>query len=196
MKYPFYMFTPLLSGGYDSQAGGEYPPKNLYQKQWNRFRLLYRRVTGFILPMVLIAIFLFYTGVFDGSKLEKGGDQPAGQESGTVLRQRETKSDDQPPIAVRVTPMELGKDAKMWKFEISFDTHAGSLDQDPLKSLILFDDKGNTYSPVSWEGPGAGGHHRQGMLIFNPIRPAPPYVELMVKDVGGIPERAFKWEIK
>lgn len=113
----------------------------------------------------------------------------------TSKQQWETKTDDQPPVTVKVTPVELGKDAQTWKFDIAFDTHSGSLDQDPIKVISLSDDKGNSYQPIIWEGSGPGGHHREGALIFNSIQPAPKYVELKIKDVSGIDERTFRWNL-
>ena len=58
------------------------------------------------------------------------------------------------------------------------------------------DDKGNIYQPKMWEGPGPGGHHREGVLVFSPIEPAPKYVELRIKNIGGIAERLFRWDVK
>ena len=104
----------------------------------------------------------------------------------------ETKSDEQPPVTVMVTPIEFGKNIEVWKFDIAFDTHSGSLDDDLLKVAALIDDGGNLYKPIAWEGPGPGGHHREGILSFNAINPTPKYVELKIKDVGGITERSFK----
>jgi len=70
----------------------------------------------------------------------------------------ETKSDEQPPVTVMVTPIEFGKNIEVWKFDIAFDTHSGSLDDDLLKVAALIDDGGNLYKPIAWEGPGPGGH--------------------------------------
>lgn len=113
-------------------------------------------------------------------------------------QQWETKTDDRAPVTIKVTPIELGmtKGVQVWKFDIAFDTHSGSLDQDLAQIAILVDDKGNAYKPTSWEGPGPGGHHREGVLAFGPMNPFPQSVELKIKDVGGIPERSFKWDVK
>ncbi len=108
----------------------------------------------------------------------------------------ETKTDDQPPIAIKVTPVELGKNMETWKFQVIFDTHSGSLDDDLLTVASLVDDKGSVYQPTAWEGPGPGGHHREGTIIFNPVQPLPEYIELKIKNVGGVSERSFKWNIE
>lgn len=108
----------------------------------------------------------------------------------------ESKTDDQPPVTVKVTPVELSKDAGNWKFNIAFDTHSVELDQDLMQIATLMDDKGNVYKPTTWEGAGPGGHHREGILVFNIVNPIPQSVELKIKDAGGIPERLFKWNIQ
>ena len=133
--------------------------------------------------LVLAAIpFLYYIGAF--------------KPSGVQQKQWETKTDEQLPVTIKVTPIELGEDAKTWRFTIVLDTHSGSLDDDLLAVSSLLGDTGNTYKPTAWEGSGPGGHHREGVLVFEAINPTPTYVELKIKDVGGIPERSFKWNIK
>ena len=81
----------------------------------------------FILPVVLLAVFLFYTGVFDRTKesVAERVEQPI---EAAEAEQWEAKTDEQPPVTIRVTPVEFGKNATVWKFQIIFDTHSGSLD--------------------------------------------------------------------
>ena len=147
----------------------------------------------FILPVALIATFFFYIGLSRDQKLEPSNDQETKQQP---LEQWETKTDDQPPVTISITPIEFGKDIKTWKFNVAFTTHSGSLDDDPVKIAFLVDDKGNTYQSTMWEGSGPGGHHREGVLVFDAINPTPAYIELKIKNVGGVPERLFKWDIK
>jgi hypothetical protein len=71
------------------------------------------------------------------------------------------------------------------------NTHSVELDQDMTKIAILVDDQGKEYKPISWEGP-VGGHHREGMLIFNQITPNPKSVELKISSIGGV-VRSFTW---
>lgn len=91
------------------------------------------------------------------------------------------------PVSVKVVPTALSS------YEITLDTHSGELDGDLVVLSELTDDKGNTYKPVSWEGDPPGGHHRSGVLKFKSLSPKPKSIELKIKDVGGIPERSFKW---
>ena len=104
----------------------------------------------------------------------------------------ETKIDEQPPVSIAITPRTLGKNADTWEFNIVFDTHSGSLDEDPMEVIVL-SDKGKEYKPASWEGPGPGGHHREGALVFDAVKGAAS-VELKVKNIGGIPGRVFQWK--
>ena len=107
----------------------------------------------------------------------------------------ESKIDDQAAVTVTITPTDILSQSKEWKFSIVMDTHSVELDQDLIKSAILIDDMGKEYKPRNWEGP-VGGHHREGVLVFNAIQPMPKSVEIKIKDVGGIQERSFKWDLK
>lgn len=149
------------------------------------------------LPIILALAFLlyYYIGVYQPQKkVSQQNGQPviAGQEQ----KQWDTKSDDQQPIAIKVTPLEMGQGAQQWRFTVVFDTHSGELNQDLMSVVSLSDDKRGTYQPTAWEGPGPGGHHREGVLVFAPVNPLPKYVELKIKDVGGIALRSFKWNIE
>ena len=99
-------------------------------------------------------------------------------------------------MTVKVTPVEFGQDAQTWKFRIVLDTHSGSLDDNLLRVAVLTDDKGKVYEPVAWEGAEPGGHHREGVLMFNAVQPMPESIEIKIKNVGGVPERSFAWSLK
>lgn len=140
-----------------------------------------------------ISLLYYYFAVYQDGKLDQAQNQ-AGQQASQ--KQWETKTDEQPPVLIKATPIELGKDAKQWKFTVAFTAHSGDLDQDPIKVVSLLDDKSNIYEAISWEGPGPGGHHREGTLIFKNINPLPKFVELKIKDVGGILERFLRWNLE
>ena len=98
-----------------------------------------------------------------------------------------------------VSVMVLPKNITMvspWEFEISLDTHSVELNQDLKQVSILSDDKGNEYNPIRWVGPDSGGHHLEGVLIFQAINPLPSYIELTIENIGGVSKRLFKWDIK
>ncbi len=103
--------------------------------------------------------------------------------------------DDRSSVTVKVTPLEIGEDAERWEFMVAFDTHSVDLDHDPTLISILVDDAGNIHRPTGWEGPGPGGHHREGVLFFEPMVPLPGSIELRINGVGDDSERSFKWEL-
>ena len=147
---------------------------------------------------VALVIALFYFGVFDTNKSEQllsNGEQVKQSVEEVRLKQWEAKIDEQLPVTVKVTPVELGEDAQLWKFQVVLDTHSGSLDEDLLKMACLADDENNVYYPIAWEGPGPGGHHREGILVFKAMSPVPLYIELKIKNVGGVSERSFRWNM-
>ena len=102
----------------------------------------------------------------------------------------ESKVDDQTSVTVTVTPSDLSAESGEWKFDIVMSTHSVELDQDMTKVAILVDDFDKEYSPIRWEGAPAGGHHREGVLIFAPVAPYPQDLKLNIKDIGGV-QRLF-----
>ena len=103
----------------------------------------------------------------------------------------ETKTDEQASITVMVTPLDLSPQSIEWKFNITMDTHSVELDQDLVAISILTDGRGNEYKPIRWDGP-VSDHHREGVLIFNPITPYPQHLKLRINDIGDI-QRFFTW---
>lgn len=107
----------------------------------------------------------------------------------------QTQTNSEGSVTIKVTPKDLSRSLTTWDFEIVLDTHSGNLDQDLTKSALLIDDKGNQHTPISWEGDPLSGHHRQGILKFNPITPKPNSIELKINNLGNVDERIFKWEL-
>jgi hypothetical protein len=86
-------------------------------------------------------------------------------------------------------------------FNVAMNTHAVDLDGYDLKQLaVLRIDGGQEIRPISWEAP-KGGHHRSGMLIFPAadangrelIASNLQTIELVIRNVAGVPERVFTW---
>jgi hypothetical protein len=109
-----------------------------------------------------------------------------------TLQKWESKIDDQASVTVTITPSDLGVESKEWKFNVVMSTHSVELDQDMTKVAVLVDDFDKEYSPARWEGAPAGGHHREGALIFTPIIPYPQHLKLNIKDIAGV-QRSFSW---
>jgi hypothetical protein len=88
-------------------------------------------------------------------------------------------------------------------FTVAMNTHAVDLNGYDLRQLaVLRTDKGQEVQPTGWDAP-KGGHHRQGTLTFpaktmdgSPlINPSTRSVELVIRDVAGVPERTFEWNL-
>ena len=144
-----------------------------------------------IIGLALIAVTVYYFAVYRGNR------RPSLEiNSGQAVQKWESQISEEPPVLIKVTPLQLGKDFDSWRFNMEFTTHSGSLDQDPAQATLLIDDTGQAYQPTVWEGAAPGGHHVTGTLVFKSITPLPKSVELKIKDVGGIPERFFKWNLE
>ena len=98
-------------------------------------------------------------------------------------------------VTVEATPQNPSDDGKSWNFKIVFDTHSQELSDDILKSAILLDSDGDRYAPIAWEGAGPGGHHREGVLRFQPLSSLPKVIELQIKRTGESAPRSFRWQI-
>ena len=107
-----------------------------------------------------------------------------------------TQKDSAGGVTVAVTPASLAAGAKTWDFSIVLDTHSQELSDDLAKSAVLLDDKGSEFKPIAWDGASPGGHHRKGVLKFNPIAPRPQAVELRIHRPGEAKARTFRWELK
>lgn len=107
----------------------------------------------------------------------------------------ETKDNSEGTVSVVVTPQNINNDSSTLDFEIVLNTHSEELNNDLVAVSELVDDQGNSYRPISWKGDNSGGHHRSGILKFNPILPKPKFIELKIKNIGNVSERSFKWNL-
>ena len=85
-------------------------------------------------------------------------------------------------------------------FRVALDTHTVELDGYDLRQLaVLRIDQGREVRPSGWDAP-QGGHHREGTLTFpaiaadgSPVIGSAGTLELVIRDVAGVPERVFRW---
>ena len=88
------------------------------------------------------------------------------------------------------------KDADDFRFQVVLDTHSVNLDAYDLKTItVLRDDAGKSYVPVAAENKGSG-HHREAIVSFPKISPESKRIELIIKDVAGVKERTFVWNLE
>jgi len=99
-------------------------------------------------------------------------------------------------VTVTVKPGSFVGDTKTWNFEIVLDTHSQDLSDDLVKSAVLVDGEGREYTPTGWDGAAPGGHHREGVLRFNPVSPPPQAIELQIRRPGEASPRVFRWQLK
>ncbi|MEE8423223.1 MAG: hypothetical protein V3S49_01645 [Thermodesulfobacteriota bacterium] len=89
-------------------------------------------------------------------------------------------------------------------FDVGMNTHSVPLDQYVMEELsYVRDERGRVFKALAWELPKGGGHHRFGKLKFSGkdkddspiIMKDDKYIEVVIKDVGGIKERVLRWEL-
>ena len=88
--------------------------------------------------------------------------------------------------------------------QVKLDTHTVDLDPYALEKLaVLRDGQGREVPALRLESPSGSGHHREGVLSFPAIdaggkplvSPEATAVTLIVRGIGGIPERVFQWPL-
>ena len=144
----------------------------------------YQKVIIFNLAIIVTGVALYYVVSNRASLFNKPADDTS---------QTQTLTDG--TVTYKVIPKDLSTQAATWDFEISLDTHTGSLDQDMVAIIRLVDDKGNEYKAMKWDGDPPGSHHREGMLQFSPITPRPAFIELNIQTTGTTGKNSLRWNI-
>lgn len=98
-------------------------------------------------------------------------------------------------VTVKVTPRAMDAGAETWAFAVVLDTHSQDLADDLANTVVLVTDDGREVRPTSWKGPGAGGHHREGLLEFAVPQPPPRTVTLRMQRPGEAQPRYFRWSL-
>lgn len=94
-------------------------------------------------------------------------------------------------VTVKVTPRKLT--GPEWEFAVVLDTHSEDLKDDLQNAAVLVVD-GREVRPTSWQGPAAGGHHREGVLRFPSAGDSPAAIELRILRAGESSPRVFRWD--
>lgn len=98
-------------------------------------------------------------------------------------------------VTVKVTPRALGAPGTPWEFAVVLDTHSADLSDDLANSATLTTDDGRTFKPTNWQGSPPGGHHREGVLVFDGPAPRPGAIELRIDRPGESAPRIFRWQL-
>lgn len=93
-------------------------------------------------------------------------------------------------VTVKVTPKTTS--GAVWAFAVVLDTHTEDL-KDDLQTTAVLVVNGREIPPVAWQGPGAGGHHREGTLTFAAPTEAPGAFEIRIQRAGEAAPRVFRW---
>ena len=98
-------------------------------------------------------------------------------------------------VTVKITFLDPKASSDL-RFQVVLNTHSVDLDGYDLKTLsILRDDMGKDYVPMRAENKGSG-HHREITLIFSKIAPESKRIEIVIRDIAGIKERTFRWNLE
>jgi hypothetical protein len=108
----------------------------------------------------------------------------------------ETRTSSAAGVTVKVTPKDVAPGSATWVFAVVLDTHSQDLSDDLVKSSSLLDARGGRQAPLAWEGAPPGGHHREGVLRFKALGPAPGAFELQIRRPGESAARVFRWDLK
>lgn len=150
------------------------------------------------LVIIILSVATIFGGmfVFYQNRPAKQGISPAAEQTGqqTNARQNwESKTDNQAEVSVTVTPIDVSAQSIEWKFNVVISTHSVELDHDMVKIGVLIDEQGKEYKALRWEGTPPGGHHREGVLVFEQIKSNPKLVELKISGIGNV-VRSFSWQ--
>ena len=153
------------------------------------------RYTRGLALVILVAFGLVLTACSGESAqsnvAKSGADRP---------QQTATQTSEGGQVTLKVT---LQGDATAPVFNVAMDTHSVDLDGYDLAQLaMLRTDDGHEVQPTAWEAP-KGGHHRSGTLTFPTttedgravIGPETRAIELVIRDVAGVPERVLRWTL-
>ena len=134
-------------------------------------------------PMRVFVAGLLLSGVLGG-----------GESFGATAPQT-TRTDSGGGVTIKVTYLE-SKGADDLRFRVVLDTHSVNLDSYDLKTIsILRDDAGNTYFPTVVENKGSG-HHWEAIVTFAKLSNSTKRVEIVIKDLAGVKERVFRWDLE
>jgi len=141
------------------------------------------KIKAVFYSLLILSIIIVFVSYYFISKIES----PAGTSKKANQIPFETLTSNENNIEFQVTPLSSSE------FQIYINTHSGSLDFDPAEISTLYDDIGNAYKPLKWEGSAPGGHHRNGILKFSTINSNAKSIKLVITDSA---KREFMWDLK
>jgi hypothetical protein len=134
------------------------------------------------------------------------GGQPQSSMPMAGSPQQLTQEDTQGAVTVSatlLTPDNPRPDGKL-AVRLKLETHSVDLDQYQLDKLSsLRDAQGREVQAAAVESASGSGHHREAVLTFPGadaagaplLMPEAKVLTLIVRGIGGIPERTFRWQL-
>ncbi|OGD56574.1 hypothetical protein A3I57_02535 [Candidatus Beckwithbacteria bacterium RIFCSPLOWO2_02_FULL_47_23] len=95
-------------------------------------------------------------------------------------------------VEISATPEKV-KVGESLVFKLALTTHSVELNYDFTQVIAAGDDRGNSYPAVNWSG-GSGGHHLEGEITFDRLKPGARQLKLIFTDIdqkGG----ELSWEL-
>lgn len=108
----------------------------------------------------------------------------------------ETRTSRAEGVTVKVTPRDASPVSATWLFAVVLDTHSQELGDDVARISVLIDAQGTRHPALAWQGAPPGGHHREGVLRFRGLGPAPGAFALEMRRAGERAPRVFRWNLK
>ncbi len=107
------------------------------------------------------------------------------------------RTDRSGPVAVSLTPVPPGATGEPLKIKVVLDTHSVNLDEIQLESVVLVRSGSGPVAPLRVESATGSGHHREAVVVYpaSVVADEATVLEVVVKDVGGVPERLFQWDL-
>ena len=104
-----------------------------------------------------------------------------------------TRTDATGPVTVIATLLPVAGDRV--RFEDKLDTHSVELDGYQLEAGVSLRNDRGASAPAAVESPSGSGHHRAVTVAFPAsVALGAKYVELVVRDLGGVQERTLRWD--
>ena len=113
----------------------------------------------------------------------------------TPLAASTERSSSERGVTVKVSAKSVGQPGSPSEFAVVLDTHSADLSDDLAQSATLTTDDGRTFKPTGWLGAPPGGHHREGVLVFDVPTPRPGVIELRIDRPGESAPRTFRWQL-
>lgn len=106
-----------------------------------------------------------------------------------------TRTNEGGAVTFEVKPLNLGSGASTLDFDVTMNTHSVDLSFDLKSMSVLKMDTGAEIAPSAYQG--GSGHHVEGKLSFPADKLAgAKMLTLIIRNVAGVAERTFTWNLQ